>query len=373
MPPNAPEKIAFACIGKGSDALTTLALYQEIFKRQKIDYVLCDSNRRVTDYSPGFMRYAQQRESGPLRGQPVENLLDALAGMEDDFNQVVQKKLPSVSVEKIYSRLSPNESAYFSVHVFPYQNGALVLIVDVTKEAELEQRVTQQRNQLDIISSQLAQSRAQLNDLLHRFIPSQIADHILLYPQIKLGGQKREISVLFADMRGFTGLSEWLEPEALLEVLNRHFSVLGQIIFSQGGAITNYAGDMLMAVFNALDDQPDHPLRAARTAIEIQRALSELQNAPQQGMPFVFDFGVGVNSGESVVGFLGCENRFEYTAIGETVNIASRLSGAASAGQILTTKQVCEKIGESVKARPFGELQLRGLAHPISAYEILPE
>ncbi|GAB4538023.1 MAG: hypothetical protein Fur002_00790 [Anaerolineales bacterium] len=351
--------------------MTNLTLYQEIFKHQKLDYALCDASRRVTEYSPGIMRYTQQRDAGPLRGQTIENLLDVLAGMEDDFDKVVQKKLPFVTVEKIYQRISSNESVYFSVYITPYQNGALVLIEDVTQEAELEQRVTQQRNQLDIISSQLAQSRSQLDDLLHRFIPSQIADQILLYPQVKLGGKKQVISALFADMRGFTGLSEWVEPDALLEILNQHFSILGQIVLAHGGVITNYAGDMLMAIFNALDDQPDHALRAAQAAIEIQRALSNLQNNPQQGMPFVFDFGIGVNSGENVVGFLGFENRFEYTAIGENINIASRLSGAASAGQILTTENVYQQINKKIETHALGNIQLRGHKEAVAAYEII--
>lgn len=350
--------------------MTGLNLYQEIFKQKKLDYALCDSNRRVVEYSPGIMRYAQH-SSGPLRGQPIENLFDLLTGMEADIDQVIRRGIPMIAIEKIYQRLNANESLYFSVHISSYQNGALMLISNVTEEALLEQRVTQQRNQLDLVSTQLAQSRAQLDDLLHRFIPAQIADQISLYPQIKLGGEKREMSALFADMRGFTGLSEWMDPETLMETLNQHFSVLGQAVFLRGGLITNYAGDMLMAVFNALGDQPDHALLAVQTGLEIQQALSALQQKPLDGMPFVFDFGVGINSGENVVGYLGFENRFEYTALGENINIASRLSGVASAGQILMAENTYHKIAGQVNAHALGEIHLRGHSEAVLAYEVL--
>ena len=352
--------------------MTGLSLYQEIFKQQKLDYAVCDAHRRLIEYSPGLMRYVQ-RVSGPLRGQPIENLFDLLAGMEPDLDRLICKQIPIIAIEKIYHRWNANKSIYFSVRISPYQNGLLLLIVDVTEEALLEQRVIQQRNELDLLSAQLIESRAQLDNLLHRFIPAPIADQIILSPlQVKLGGEKRQASALFADMRGFTGLAEWMEPEMLMETLNRHFSVLGQAVFLHGGLITNYAGDLLMAVFNALDDQPDHALRAVRTGIEIQQALSLLQQKPQAGMPFSFDFGIGINSGECVLGYLGFENRFEYTALGENINIASRLSGAASAGQILMAENTYQQIAGQVNARALGEIHLRGHREAVLAYEVLP-
>lgn len=349
-----------------------LSLYQEIFKQQKVDFALCDANRRLVEYSPGLMRYVPQ-VSGPIRGQPIEILFDLLTGMESDLERLLCKQIPIISVEKIHHRLTNGESIYFSVYISPYQNGLLALIKDVTEEANLEQRITQQRNQLDLVSTQLYQSRAQLDDLLHRFIPAPIADQIALYPeQIKLGGEKRQLSALFADMRGFTHVSEWMAPENLLEMLNQHFAILGAVVFSHGGIITNYAGDMLMAVFNALDDQPDHALLAVQTGLEIQQALSDLQQSPRAGMPFVFDFGIGINSGESVVGYLGFENRFEYTAIGENINIASRLSGIASAGQILISENTHKKLAGKINARSIGAVQLRGRSEAIDTYEVLP-
>jgi len=349
-----------------------MILYQEIFKQQKLDYALCDKNRRLIEYSPGLMRYIQHI-SGPLRGQPIDSLFDLLIGMDLEFERLTHKQIPFISIEKIYHPLGNGESMYFSIRISPYQNGLLVLIADVTDEAILEQRITQQRNQLDLLSAQLYQSRAQLDDLLHHFIPAPIADQVAQYPQqIKLGGEKRQLSALFADMRGFTEISAWLDPESLMETLNQHFSVLGHVVFSHGGLITNYVGDMLMVIFNALDDQPNHALLAVQTGLEIQKALSDLQQTPRAGMPFVFDFGIGINSGESVVGYLGFENRFEYTAIGENINIASRLSGIASAGQILISENTLQNLEGKINTRPVGPITLRGRSKTTLTYEVLP-
>jgi adenylate cyclase len=250
----------------------------------------------------------------------------------------------------------------------------LALVQDVTHEGILEQRVTHQRNDLDLLSAQLARSRSQLDDLLHRFVPTQVADRIILRPQqVQLGGDKRLITALFADMRGFTQLSEVVTPEMMLDMLNQHFDLLGQVISQHGGVITNYAGDMIMAIFNAPDDQPDHAAQATQAGLEIQKTLRSLYEKPRLGMPFVFDFGVGINSGSAVVGYLGYENRLEYTAIGEAINIASRFSGVAQAGQVLVGELTNQLLGGKIKTKSLGYVTLRGKYEPVLAHEALAD
>lgn len=353
--------------------MSTLALYREILKQRQIEYVLTDVDRRVMEYSPGILAYAR-RISGPLLGQPLERAFDLLTGMETDLEEVAAQRLPSLSLEKIEHLLPDGRKIYFSLQVFAYGEGLLALFSDVSAEANLEQRITQQRNELNLLSAQLARSRAELDDLLHRFIPSRVADKVISQPgQVQLGGNRHNISVLFADMRGFTPLSEILDPEALLELLNQHFGLLGKVITQTGGEITNYAGDMVMAVFNGHNDQPDHAARAVLAGLEIQRALNQLAAQPLKGMPFVFDFGVGINTGEAVLGYLGCDNRLEYTAIGEMVNIASRLSGHAAGGQVLLTRAVYEKTADNFSARDLGQVSLRGHLEPVWTYQALAD
>jgi adenylate cyclase len=173
--------------------------------------------------------------------------------------------------------------------------------------------------------------------------------------------------VLFAEMRGFTSLAELLPPEELLALLNQHFCVMGQIILHWEGEITNYAGDMLMAVFNAHGDQPDHADRAVQAGLELQRALRTQFQAGYSAQPFVFDFGVGISSGEAVVGYLGCDNRLEYTALGEQINVAARLSGHAEGGQVLLTAATQALLKIPIALSEEGKVILRGISQPMSS------
>jgi len=343
----------------------------EILKYLKIEYALADSKRRLLEYSPGVVRYVR-RISGPLLGQPVERLFDVLTGMESDLEGVIAGKIPSFSIEKIEWPDISGEKIYFSVRIFPYRGGLLLLLLDVTNEARLEQRITQQRNELNLLSAQLARSRAELNDLLHRFMPARAADQaISARGQVSPGGQKRQVSVLFADMRGFTLLAELLPPEELLDLLNQHFRLMGQVVIQLGGEITNYAGDMLMAVFNAHGDQPDHADRAVQAGLELQQALRDQFQAGYSAQPFVFDFGVGISSGEAVVGYLGCDDRLEYTALGEQINIAARLSGYAQGGQVLLTASTRAMLKLQIALSQEMEVILRGINQPVKMYEAL--
>jgi len=347
------------------------SLAVEILKHLKIEYALADSKRRLLEYSPGVVHYVR-RISGPLLGQPVERLFDVLTGMESDLEGVIAGKIPSFAIEKIEWMDISGEKIYFSVRIFPYQGGLLLLLIDVTNEARLEQRITQQRNELNLLSAQLARSRAELNDLLHRFMPARAADQaISARGQVSPGGQKRLVSVLFADMRGFTSLAELLPPEELLDLLNQHFRLIGQVVIQLGGEITNYAGDMLMAVFNAHGDQPDHADRAVQAGRELQHVLRDPFQAGRSAQPFVLDFGVGISSGEAVVGYLGCDDRLEYTALGEQINIAARLSGYAQGGQVLLTASTRAMLKLQIALSQEMEVILRGISQPVKMYEAL--
>jgi len=347
------------------------SLAVEILKHLKIEYALADSKRRLLEYSPGVVHYVR-RISGPLLGQPVERLFDVLTGMESDLEGVIAGKIPSFAIEKIEWMDISGEKIYFSVRIFPYQGGLLLLLIDVTNEARLEQRITQQRNELNLLSAQLARSRAELNDLLHRLMPSRAADQaISARGQVSPGGQKRLVSVLFADMRGFTSLAELLPPEELLDLLNQHFRLIGQVVIQLGGEITNYAGDMLMAVFNAHGDQPDHADRAVQAGRELQHVLRDPFQAGRSAQPFVLDFGVGISSGEAVVGYLGCDDRLEYTALGEQINIAARLSGYAQGGQVLLTASTRAMLKLQIALSQEMEVILRGISQPVKMYEAL--
>jgi adenylate cyclase len=153
-------------------------------------------------------------------------------------------------------------------------------------------------------------------------------NQIIKHPEnLRLGGERRELSILFSDIRGFTSLSETMDPEALVEVLHEFLDPMSEIIVKHGGTIDKYIGDAIMALFGAPLDQPDHSPRACRTALEMVQSLKALdQEWLERGKPSL-RVGIGINSGPVSVGNMGSSRLFDYTAIGDNVNLASRLEG----------------------------------------------
>jgi adenylate cyclase len=217
----------------------------------------------------------------------------------------------------------------------------------------------------------LQEANARLDYLLRHFVPSSVARRLMTQQELPhLGGQRRTVSVLFADIRGFTLLAEALEPEAMMDLLNRHFTTIGSLIAEHGGTIDQYVGDRVMALFNAPDDQPDHAVRAVQAGLAVQRALRLLDGHLSEGdRSIIVQFGIGINTGPAVVGYVGFEDRFNYTVIGDTINVGARLSDAAHSGEVLIGPQTLEEVHGRIRTRPVGPLRLKGKAALVMVYE----
>ncbi|HYP52387.1 MAG TPA: adenylate/guanylate cyclase domain-containing protein, partial [Pyrinomonadaceae bacterium] len=169
-----------------------------------------------------------------------------------------------------------------------------------------------------------------------RFLPEYVVRQLLENPDsFKLGGASQTVTVLFADIRGFTGLSEHAPPEKVVQLLNKYFSAMTEIIFEHGGTLDKYIGDELMALFGAPLPAPEDACNAVKAAVRMQQAMPEINaELSAAGLPEIH-VGIGLHTGEAVVGYIGSERRSEYTAIGDTVNLAARLQSNAREGQIL--------------------------------------
>jgi adenylate cyclase len=206
---------------------------------------------------------------------------------------------------------------------------------------------------------------------LQQFMPKAVAHQVIANPDgVQLGGQKREVTALFADLRGFTPLSEVWGPDALMDILNRHFAIIGHIITEHGGAVTQFSGDMVMALFNAPTDQPDHQVRAVCAGLAMQAALEKWQEE-SFGLSYAAEFGIGINTGTAIVGYLGFQERLEYTAIGEGINIAARLSSMAQGSEILLGPQTYQAVHSAIRTELVGPLRLKGKIAPITTYRAL--
>ncbi|MFO0575798.1 MAG: adenylate/guanylate cyclase domain-containing protein [Polyangia bacterium] len=214
--------------------------------------------------------------------------------------------------------------------------------------------------------------RARVESELSRFLPAEVAQGIAGSERaLALGGQRVAVSVLFADVAAFTRYAESAPPERVVDFLNELFSVLTAIVFRHGGTVDKYIGDCIMAVFGAPTALPDHGRRALLCAEAIHRFVAAAAPGWLEAYGINTELAIGLNSGEALVGNLGSEQRMEYTAIGDVVNVSARLEGLAQPGQTLCTSAVVAHAGPGFEFRSLGAHPLRGKRQPVEIYEVL--
>lgn len=203
--------------------------------------------------------------------------------------------------------------------------------------------------------------------------PTLVTEMLQDPDKFKLGGEKRRITVLFSDIRGFTSLSEQLPPEQLVSVLNRYLSPMTEIVLSERGTLDKYMGDAIMALYNAPVDVADHSERACRSALRMLEELERLNAALVAEIGFRIDIGIGLNTGEAVVGNMGTALRFDYTAIGDAVNLAARLEGQniIYGTHVLASEETHAACDRSFLFRPLDLLRVKGKQQPVMVYELL--
>ncbi|WP_022720274.1 adenylate/guanylate cyclase domain-containing protein [Rhodopseudomonas sp. B29] len=207
---------------------------------------------------------------------------------------------------------------------------------------------------------------------LERFLAPQVAQLIAASDghDKLLDSHRREVTVVFCDLRGFTAFTEAAEPEEAMNVLREYHKALGELIFRYEGTLDRFAGDGVMVLFNAPLPLPDHTSRAVKMAVDIRDALGEL-TARWRHRGHSLGFGIGIAAGYATIGQVGFERRLEYAAIGSVTNLASRLCAEAAPGQIIVSQRAYAVVENFAEARPIAPLTLKGFGHPIPAVEIL--
>lgn len=214
--------------------------------------------------------------------------------------------------------------------------------------------------------------RKRITDNFKKYVAPQVVETLVKggTKELKLGGDKREIAVLFVDLRGFTTISEKLKPEQVVEILNEYLNLTSTAIFKFGGTLDKFIGDATMAIFNAPLDLDNFAFKAVCTAVEMMKGSHELSEKIRDKFGITVSFGIGINYGTAVVGNIGATFRMEYTAIGDTVNIAQRLESNAKPGQILISDSVYQVVKENVNVTTLGELALKGKNEGVFAYQL---
>ncbi len=224
----------------------------------------------------------------------------------------------------------------------------------------LEERVAAQVSELERVGR------------LRRFLPPQIAELVANSGEAGsvLDSHRREITVVFCDLRGFTAMTETAEPEDVMLLLREYHAAVGDLIFRYEGTLERFAGDGIMVIFNDPLPCADHSERAVRMAVDIRASVAELCDAWRKRGSDI-GFGVGIARGYATLGQIGFDRRIEYTAIGSVVSLASRLCGAARSGQVLINQRILTAVEGLCEVEPIGVLSLMGFQRPVPAFDVV--
>ncbi len=319
--------------------------------------IITDAHETILSLNPAAERMLNVRAK-EVEGKPYREVLSGLSPVIAPLLTTVQRQQTPITDRDAKLALSGVDPIHLRLNLTPLSEnghsptGVAIILDDVTERHQWEQEAREVR------------------DLLEHYLPPHVVEQLLSNPESRrLGGKRREVTILFADVRGFVAFGENVEPEFQVAVLNRHFSLATEAILAEEGTLDKYMGDCLMAIFNAPLPQPDHPLRAVRAALAIQQAIARMheQLPPAERL----GFGIGITSGEAVIGNVGSPQIHTYTAIGDIVNLAYLLQSHAQPGQILTNADTFERVKGQVAGHPLGAVQFKGHSQPDPIIELL--
>jgi len=248
--------------------------------------------------------------------------------------------------------------------------GELGSTVDVPSDGR-EDEVADLARAFNEMSAELHR-RERLRGNFARFVSSAVADKVLAENRtVRLGGERRVVTVLFADLRGFTPLAAQRSPEQVVSLLNECFRALVDVIPRYGGTLDKLLGDGFMATFNAVNELPVHEICAVMAGLEMRRVLDELNTQRRAGGQDELQLGIGINTGEVVSGTFGSEQRLEYTVVGSAVNIAQRIEDHARGGELLISETTHRSVQHLVEAVPLERVLLKGLESPMQLYRVV--
>jgi class 3 adenylate cyclase len=355
----------------------------QALERYQIGYLLIDRQLTVRAANPLIQRWMSERGS-TWQGLDVTELFPELLGSEAHLQSLFDDGQAYIVRQVARPMEGGGEPIYFDLWIEPAQGAAdllLLTVLDVTTQTRHQRRIQQQRNERQLLAAQLTSSKDQLTYLLKHFVPEQVARRLIESGRVpQLGSEnKREATVLFADMRGFTGLAEHLTPEAVLDMLNDYLGVVAEAVLRHEGTLVQVVGDMVMGVFNLPGLQADHPQRAIAAGIDVQQSLSRYaqQRAEEEEKPPV-GFGIGISTGPVVAGYLGIQQRYRYAVVGDTTNVAFYLCSQAAVGQIIlceSTVNAFARSGARLPANaafvPLGDVWPKRRTQPVRIFSLI--
>ncbi|HMU91561.1 MAG TPA: adenylate/guanylate cyclase domain-containing protein [Anaerolineales bacterium] len=326
-------------------------LMDNIFASIASGVITADIQNQITLTNRAAERILGSSSSDIIGHHLNETLASVSSELEPHLTEVRQTDKPIVDLE-ISHHLPNHGNVDWRFNLSPLKDagqktqGIAIVLDDLTERKKLE-----------------AQRR-----LFERMVSPAVIEQ--LDPNsLQLGGKRTNITTLFADIRGFTSFSENQEPEKLVQILNRYLAAMAEAVLVQAGTIDKFMGDAIMAWFNAPIPQPDHTLRAVKTALIIRESVENLyKELPPE---FHLGFGAGIHCGDAVLGLIGTEKRLEYTAISDAVNTAKRIQENSARNQILISASAYERVSKEINARPHADMSVKGKTQPLGVFEVL--
>ncbi len=348
----------FADVKNQRDAMAAMKNYMDnIFASIASGVITTDGQGSIT-----LMNRAAERilgiSSAVTLGRPYLEVLSELGAKIAPLMDLVKSRDESLVGYEMEPVLPKRGPVVLRLNLSPLKdnreatNGIAIVVDDLTERRQLE-----------------AQAR-RIRQTFEQYVVPHVVEQLLSDPEsVRLGGARREVTTLFADIRGFTAFSEKLEPEVTVEVLNRYLTLASEAILSEEGTLDKFFGDGVMALFNAPLSQADHTLRAVKSALKIREALCDIhaQLPPEDRLAF----GIGITTGPAVVGSIGSHTIKNYTAIGDCVSLAFRLQSHAAPLQILLNTTAYDHICSHVRVRELGYVQVKGHSEPDLVFEVL--
>ena len=323
----------------------------DIFASIASGVITIDLENRITLCNQAAETILRRSES-QLVGERITEVLPVIGLDLNRYLSLVRQTGRQMIGLELQSALDQRGPLTLSLSLAPLKNadestrGVAIVLEDLTENKQLE-----------------AQRR-----LFARMVSPAVIEQ-LNPDELQLGGKRTEITTLFADIRGFTRFSEKYAPEQLVSILNRYLGAAIEAILAQEGTIDKFMGDAIMAFFNAPIPQAEHTLRAVQAALGMREATLMLyQKLPPE---LHLSFGIGIHSGEAVLGLVGAERRLDYTAIGDGVNTAKRIQEHAAAGQILISAATYQQVDRRIEARQVQPIIAKGKTQPVPVYEVL--
>ncbi len=350
-----------------------LPLLDSLLHEHKLAYILLNDKQQLLGRGGDSRLFF----APPGSATDVYELIPELIGCEDILHDIISGLMPRFALPNINRTLPDGTIRYVSINIMPHQtrcmerhSSLLITLSDTTDWLEQAQILTQQRNEMTLLKHSLDDTNQRLEFIMQRYVPKEVSKALMenrLLPN--LGGEVREITALFVDLRNYTGLSERLTPTETIEMINDFLAVVCQAIVDSGGMVVNYMGDAVMAIFNALEQQPDHAQRAVQAGLQMQSNPLQLENR-HSGQQETLYFGVGINSGSALVGNIGALQHYQYTAIGDIINVASRICGQARPTEVLIGANTFAHIDNSVEAEALPPMMLKGKSQPLTVYRV---